>query len=153
MPPLDGDTRLFHETAVKTFTLKNTKACFEQGSSLSIFHSYCVEDTCMGKTFFSSSTEAFYITQWNCMSIGSCRIKKTNNGSAVARKPMPKGEGHLAIQTATSPPHLRFLLFSDQDPSLLTLQRRDLPLKCLSSWIGPLAATSLQILPPPAAIR
>ncbi len=34
------------------------------------------------------------------------------------------------------PPHLRFLLFSDEDPSLLTLLwRRDLPLKRLSSQI------------------
>ncbi len=44
------------------------------------------------------------------------------------------------------PPHLRFLLFSEEDNSSLTLHWcRDSQLKRLSSWIGPLAAISLQI--------
>ncbi len=53
--------------------------------SLSIFHSYCVKiRSCMGKTIFTS----LLIMQYNCTLIGSCRIKKTNQCTAVAREPM-----------------------------------------------------------------
>ncbi len=57
------------------------------------------------------------------------------NGYAARHSP-PKWEGHLSIQSTALPPHLRFLLFSDEDPSSLTLcWCRDLPLKRLSSRI------------------
>ncbi len=55
--------------------------------SLSIFHSYCVGDTVWENLIFSSSTEAFLITQWNCTSICSCSAIKTNQwlGGGVER--------------------------------------------------------------------
>ncbi len=57
------------------------------------------------------------------------------NGYAARHSP-PKWEGRLSIQSTALPPHLRFLLFSDEDRSSLTLRWcRDLPLKRLSSRI------------------
>ncbi len=52
----------------------------------------------------------------------------------------PKWEGHLAKYKRPKQPHLRFLLFCDEDPSLLTLRwLRDPPLKRLKqiSQISP----------------
>ncbi len=132
-------------------------------SSLSIFHSYCIEFwRCMGKTLFSSSTAAYFnhavITARQLVRVG-LRNEPMHGGGVRAndyavRHSPPKYEGCLAILSDALSPQLRFLLFSDKDPSLLTLHWcRDPPLKCLSSWIGPLAATSLQIWSSPFGVR
>ncbi len=48
-----------------------------QASSLSIFHSYCVEDAYMGKKkFFPLQLKPFVIMQCNYMPTGSCSTKK-----------------------------------------------------------------------------
>ncbi len=76
--------------------------------------------------------------------IGSCKVKETNQSTAVASEQWLCSPPYLAKMGGASvyivhclSPHLRFLLFSDEDPSSLTLRwRRDLPLKHLSSRIG-----------------
>ncbi len=46
-------------------------------------------DACMGKTiFFLFNWSLFQSRNYNCTSIGSCRIKKTNQCTAVASEPI-----------------------------------------------------------------
>ncbi len=109
---------------------------------------------CMGKTIFFFNWSLFQSRSYNCTSIGSCRIKKC---TAVVREPM-------AMQPAIARQNRRVVWLYNQllchrnsDFFSLVMKtllrwRRDLPLKCLSSWIEPLAATSLQIWSSPAAI-
>ncbi len=67
--------------------------------SLSIFHSYCIEFRyCMGKTFFFNWTQ-FQLCSYKCTSIGSCRIKKTNQCTAVAREQMAAGQAASALHS------------------------------------------------------
>ncbi len=68
----------------------NILGYYRNFGSLRYGNEYCVEfRRCMGKNIFSSSTEAFSNHAfYNCTWIDSCRIKKTNQCSAVAHKPM-----------------------------------------------------------------
>ncbi len=71
--------------------------------SLSIFHSYCVCKTLYGKnSFFPLQLKPFSITQWNCTSISSCSVIKTNQWHSggdeqaygyVARQSTPEWAG------------------------------------------------------------
>ncbi len=105
-----------------------------------------------GKQFFPLQLKPFIITQWNCTSIGLCRTKKLTNGLAmqttIARKKMGGASGYI---------NGRFAAISQI--SSLQWQRPFFANAEICRWsasaagLGPLAATNLQTLSSPAAIR
>ncbi len=102
-------------------------------SSLSIFHSYCVVDKCMGKTIFPLQLKPFY----NHAVKTACPLVR----AVLKNKPM--AQQRRTSLWLCSPPypakmgasssHLRFLLFSDEDPSSLT-PRSDVEVPQQQDW-------------------
>ncbi len=106
-------------------------------------HSYCVEISTLvwEKLFLPLQLKTISITQLKPHVICLCRVKETNQCMVVASKPInmrpAKMGGASGYIIRRLPLHLRFLLFSDEDPSWLTFcWRRVLPLKRLSSSSG-----------------
>ncbi len=118
---------------------------------------YFTRTVSMGNPFFPLHWSLFQSCSYNCTWLVRVRWKKLTNPRRwrvslwLCRPPYPpKMGGTSGYISRRLPPYLRFLLFSDEDPSSLTLRRcRDQPLKRLSSRIR----TSFQTRSSPAVIR